>query len=185
MSCVCTLQCFEHSTCKYTCMYTVHVHVLMRDEKEGRKKQSQANNKAKQHSTLKIVTFPLPRVRLEPTTLYTLHSRQSVLPLSYQGSSAGPVHVHVHVVLQLDFSQFSGSPTCIHVVTRSYLLYALTECHVNETRHTCTCTCTQTIVITEVSPILASMVGPEYQEMSSGMVDVLTRFSPVSPLHGT
>ena len=34
------------------------------------------NNKAKQHSTPKAVTFPkaneLPRVGLEPTTLYTL-----------------------------------------------------------------------------------------------------------------
>ena len=40
------------------------VHVLMRDEKEGRKKQT--NNKAKQHSTPKAVTFPkkndLPQV---------------------------------------------------------------------------------------------------------------------------
>ena len=49
----------------------------------------QTNNKAKQYSTPKAVTFPekneLPRVGLEPTTL---HSRQSALPLSYQGSSA-------------------------------------------------------------------------------------------------
>ena len=64
----------------------------MRDEKEGRSKQGQTNNKAKQHSTPKAVTFPkkneLPRVGLEPTTL---HSTQSALPLSYmyQGSSAG------------------------------------------------------------------------------------------------
>ena len=46
----------------------------MRDEKEGRKKQT--NNQAKQHSTPKAVAFPnkneLPRVGLEPTTLYTL-----------------------------------------------------------------------------------------------------------------
>ena len=36
------------------------VHVLMRDErsKEERSKQGQANNKAKQHSTPKAVTFP-------------------------------------------------------------------------------------------------------------------------------
>ena len=44
--------------------------------KEGRSKQGQTNNKAKQHSTPKVVTFPqkneLPRVGLEPTTLYTL-----------------------------------------------------------------------------------------------------------------
>ena len=54
------------------------LHVLMRDErrKEERSKQGQTNNKAKQHSTPKAVTFPkkneLPRVGLEPTTLYTL-----------------------------------------------------------------------------------------------------------------
>ena len=43
--------------------FTLHyVHVLMRDEKEGRKKQARSNkqtNKAKQHSTSKAVTFPL------------------------------------------------------------------------------------------------------------------------------
>ena len=41
----------------------------MRDEKEGRKKQGKTNNKAKQHSTPKAVTFPeineLPRVGLD------------------------------------------------------------------------------------------------------------------------
>ena len=48
----------------------------MRDEgrKEERSKQGQTNNKV--HSTPKAVTFPkkneLPRVGLEPTTLYTL-----------------------------------------------------------------------------------------------------------------
>ena len=54
-------------------------HVLMRDEKEGRKKEAskvKQTNKAKQHSTPKEVTFPktneLPRVGLEPTILYTL-----------------------------------------------------------------------------------------------------------------
>ena len=43
--------------------------------KEKRSKQGHTNNKAKQHSTPKAVTFPkneLPRVGLEPTTLYTL-----------------------------------------------------------------------------------------------------------------
>ena len=54
----------------------LHVHVLMRDErrKEERSKQGQTDNKAKQHSTPKAVTFPkkneLPQVGLEPTTLY-------------------------------------------------------------------------------------------------------------------
>ena len=46
--------------------WDIHVvHVLMRDEKEGSSKQGQTN-KAKQHSTPKVVTFPkkneLPRV---------------------------------------------------------------------------------------------------------------------------
>ena len=45
----------------------------MRRKKE-RSKQGQTNNKAKQHSTPKAVTFPrkneLPQVGLEPTTLY-------------------------------------------------------------------------------------------------------------------
>ena len=43
-------------TCIYILYMYIHVHVLMRDEKEGRKKQT--NNKAKQHSTPKAVTFP-------------------------------------------------------------------------------------------------------------------------------
>ena len=51
----------------------IYIHVLM---KEGRSKQGQTNNKAKQHSTPKALTFPkkneLPQVGLEPTTLYTL-----------------------------------------------------------------------------------------------------------------
>ena len=60
----------------YRIIVLEYVHVLMRDEKEERSKQGQTNNKAKQHSTSKAVTFPkknvLPRVGLEPTTLYTL-----------------------------------------------------------------------------------------------------------------
>ena len=75
----------------YTQVY-VYLHVLMRDEKEERSKQGQTNNKAKQHSTPNVVTFPkkneLPQVGLEPTTLYT-HSRQSALPLSV-AQLAGP-----------------------------------------------------------------------------------------------
>ena len=52
----------------------------MRDKegrKEERRKQGHTNNKTKQHSTPKAVTFPkLPWMGLEPTTL----SRQSALP---------------------------------------------------------------------------------------------------------
>ena len=50
------------------------IHSLIRDEKEERSKQGQTNNKAKQHSTPKAVTFPLknelPQVGLEPTCTY-------------------------------------------------------------------------------------------------------------------
>ena len=68
----------------------------MRDEKEEKVKQT---NKAKQHSTPKAVTFPrkneLPRVGLEPTTLYTLDRA-----LYQLGSSAGYMYsviiVHIH-----------------------------------------------------------------------------------------
>ena len=46
-----------------------------------RSKQGQTNNKAKQHSTTKIVTFPkkneLPRVGPEPTTLYKKQARSN------------------------------------------------------------------------------------------------------------
>ena len=75
--------------------------------KEGRKKEAskvKQTNKAKQHSTPKAVTFPkkneLPRVELKPkpTILYT-HSRQSAIPLSYQGSSAAQIsHLIVHLM---------------------------------------------------------------------------------------
>ena len=53
-------------------------------KKEGKSKQGQTNNKVKQHSTPKAVTFPkkneLPRVGLEPTTLYTLDRALHVHP---------------------------------------------------------------------------------------------------------
>ena len=61
--------------------------------KEETSKQGQTNNKAKQHSTPKAVTFPkkneLPRVGLKPTTLYTLD--RALYQLSYQ-------RVHVKLV---------------------------------------------------------------------------------------
>ena len=73
----------------------IHVHVLMRDKKEGRK-QGQTNRKAKQYSTPKVVTFlenknELPRVGLEPTTLYTLNRALNL-----------PLHVCIHVYGQPD-----------------------------------------------------------------------------------
>ena len=58
-------------------VYTCLMNAIM--SREGRKKEAskvKQTNKAKQHSTPKAVTFPrkneLPRVGLEPTTLYTL-----------------------------------------------------------------------------------------------------------------
>ena len=77
----------------------------MRDEKEERKKQARSNkqtNKAKQHSTPKAVTFPrkneLPRVGLEPTTLYTLD--RALYQLSYRGSPAGWAQIS-HLIVHL------------------------------------------------------------------------------------
>ena len=49
-------------------------------QKEGSSKQGQTNNKVKQHSPPKAVTFTnnneLPRVGFEPTTLYMYKSLQ-------------------------------------------------------------------------------------------------------------
>ena len=64
---------------------------LMRDEtrKEERSKQDQTNNKAKQHSTPKAVTFPkkneLPQVGLEPTTLYYMYTCMYMLMRDEEG----------------------------------------------------------------------------------------------------
>ena len=60
-----------------TIVYAISViHVLMRDEKEGRKKQGMSNKQDKATHHTQAVTFPkkneLPQVGLEPTTLYTL-----------------------------------------------------------------------------------------------------------------
>ena len=78
----------------------------MRDEKEERSKQGQTNNKAKKHSTPKAVTFAkkteLPRVGLEPMTLYTLD--RALYQPSYRGSSAGWAqisHLIVHLMNRL------------------------------------------------------------------------------------
>ena len=66
----------ENCGCVCVCVCVCVYMFLMRDEtrKEERSKQDQTNNKAKQHSTPKAVTFPkkkeLPQVGLEPTTLY-------------------------------------------------------------------------------------------------------------------
>ena len=77
--------------------------------KEDRSKQGQTNNKAKQHSTPKAVTFlkknELPQVGLEPHD--TLHSRQSAVPLSYQGSTGGWAqisHLTIHLMNRLYYT---------------------------------------------------------------------------------
>ena len=59
--------------------------------KEERSKQGQTNNLAKQHSTPTAVTFPKKNELLREGlgTHDTSHSKQTALPLSYQGSSAG------------------------------------------------------------------------------------------------
>ena len=83
-----TMRCVGYAA-KWTCelvlhcmqqqFSTVRTNVHVHERWEGRKKEAskvKQTNKAKQHSTPKAVTFPrkneLPRVELEPTTLYTL-----------------------------------------------------------------------------------------------------------------
>ena len=60
--------CYPRQLQVYQSVSARYIHVLMRDEKEGRSKQGQTNNKAKQHSTPKAVTFPkkneLPHVHV-------------------------------------------------------------------------------------------------------------------------
>ena len=90
----------------------------MRGEKEGRSKQGQTNNKAKQHSTPKAVTFPkeneLFRVGLEPTTLYTLDRA-----LYHRATKAAQLHVHVRdcACINGPFSakvEFSAGPKILY-----------------------------------------------------------------------
>ena len=73
----------EHNKMNLAAPDAYYIHVLMRDEKEGRKKQGLTNNTAKQHSTPKAVTFPkkndLPRVGLEPMCTCTSLSRASII----------------------------------------------------------------------------------------------------------
>ena len=70
-------------------MYTVNER---RRRKEEGSKQGQTNNKAKQHSTPKAVTFPkkneLPQVGLEPTTLNTLDRMLSAGTCTYESGIA-------------------------------------------------------------------------------------------------
>ena len=86
-----------------TCtMYT------LRGEEERKEEAS------KQHSTPKAVTFPkkdeLPRVGLEPTTLYTLD--RSLYQLSYRDSSAGWAQILTHSTPLLFFLPSHLIKTC-------------------------------------------------------------------------
>ena len=102
------------------------VHDLMRDERRKGKKA----NKAKQHSTPKAVTFPkkneLPRVGLEPTTLYTLD--RAPLPLSYQGSSAGWAQIS-HLIVHPMNRQTINVYVQLHTHTTHYPHYTTHTTH--------------------------------------------------------
>ena len=70
-----------------------------------------SNKQTRQSNTAHPRQSLFPRVGLEPTTLYT-HSRQSALPLSYQGSSAGWAqisHLTVHLMNRLKLQAFDVS----------------------------------------------------------------------------
>ena len=80
-----------------------HIDILMRDEKEERSKQGQTNNKAKQHSTPKAVTFPkeneLPRVGLEHVHREHREGEGLYIPgycTSSDGGSCWPVQSAFH-----------------------------------------------------------------------------------------
>ena len=74
-----------NETTKDTKHQTEYVHVLIRDEKrkEDRSKQGQVNNKAKQHSTPKAVTFlkknELPQYTLDKQAYYISCIRNDTL----------------------------------------------------------------------------------------------------------
>ena len=72
----------------YTCTCTLFY-------KEKRKKHARSNKQTRQSNT--APQNKLPRVGLEPMTLY---SRQRALPLSYQGSSAGWAQISHFIVHQ-------------------------------------------------------------------------------------
>ena len=68
----------------------------MRDEKEGRKKQARSNKqqgKATQHTQGSHFSWEKWAASGGTRTHDTLHSRQSALPLSYQGSSAECIYM--------------------------------------------------------------------------------------------
>ena len=63
-----------------------------------KKEASKVIQTTKQHNTLKAVTFSeLPRVGLEPTTLYTLD--RVLLPATEAAQLAGPKSYIVHLIV--------------------------------------------------------------------------------------
>ena len=90
------------NTCKiymymYVYMYSKIqcVHVREMKKKEERSKQGQTNNKAKQHSTPKAVTFPKKNeLGLEPVTLYTLDRVH--YHLNYTCTVCACMYIHVY-----------------------------------------------------------------------------------------
>ena len=91
----------QHSATRRSSVGTQHIytqiHVLMRDEKEGRKKQAWSNKqqgKATQHTQGSPLpkTNELPQVGLEPTTLYTLDRAL------YSAGWAQTSHLIVHLM---------------------------------------------------------------------------------------
>ena len=80
----------------------MYIHVLMRDEKEGRSKEGQTNKKAKQHSTPKAVTFPKKNdmymymyVNMRENTVKPNAHIQSRI-VNYNLSCIGRVLIHVN-----------------------------------------------------------------------------------------
>ena len=87
--------------------------------KEERSKQGQTNNKGRQHSTPKAVTFPkkneLPRVGLEPTTLYTL-DRALYHRATKAAQLAGPMYMQHLIVQAWDTPGGPGVQACIYIL---------------------------------------------------------------------
>ena len=82
------------------------VHVLMRDEKEERKKQARSNkqtNKAKQHSTPKAVTCTCTYMYINYVCVFEVLlqvSSEGLIALS-KGVSAKVLKVHVYAILYM------------------------------------------------------------------------------------
>ena len=85
-----------YKTHTHTAVDTYNVHVLMRYEKEERKKQGQTNNKAKQNSTPNLRQSLFLKKMSCLGWDDTLHSRQSALPTELPRQHRWLVHVHVH-----------------------------------------------------------------------------------------